>query len=110
MRREVRVKGCMNKKYISTEIYFLFNKDYYTNYSQQVDSSILVEPLWILFYWSIVDLQCVNFCCTEKSDLVTHTHIYVCAYSFSYSFEFCLMEFPYIACIWNTFISKLYAF
>ena len=45
MRREVRVKGCMNKKYISTEIYFLFNKDYYTNYSQQVDSSILVEPL-----------------------------------------------------------------
>ena len=39
MRREVRVKGCMNKKYISTEIYFLFNKDHYTNCSQQVDSS-----------------------------------------------------------------------
>ena len=37
-----------------------------------------------LFYWSIVDLQCVNFCCTTK--WFSYIYIYTFSYSFPLSF------------------------
>ena len=45
-------------------------------YNIYISKSITVGMfLKILFYWSIVDLQCVNFCCTAKWFSNTYIHI-----------------------------------
>ena len=78
---------------ISQKIFVLLLKYFIKKYKMGKERHIII---WVLdhlffknlFYSSIVDLQCVNFCCTTSDSVIyiySVTYMYIYIHSFSYS-------------------------